>query len=307
MGPVHLDLTQRLERLVGARIESFTPVVGGYTPALRLVCRTATTSFFAKIGATPLTSQFLRREIDVYTRVTGDFMPRLIACEDDESAPILIIKDLSSAQWPPPWDERRVELVLAQIHAMHGAPVSFGSRAQAQETAGSGWAAVAENPGPFLALGLANARWLDRALPHLIQHEARRAVEGESLTHWDLRSDNICVADGRVLFVDWNHAGMSNLALDLGFWLPSLAYEGGPLPERILPDAPEVAAWVSGFSRRGRACRSSLTHHGARGAAAAAGDRPALGGPRARFAAARTMSGIVGQPGLMERSGSPHG
>ena len=33
----------------------------------------------------------------------------------------------------------------------------------------------------------------------------------------------------------------------LGLWLPSLAYEGGPEPEQILPDAPEVAAWVSGF------------------------------------------------------------
>jgi hypothetical protein len=40
---------------------------------------------------------------------------------------------------------------------------------------------------------------------------------------------------------------VSNPQLDLGFWLPSLAYEGGPAPERILPDAPEVAAWVAGF------------------------------------------------------------
>lgn len=35
--------------------------------------------------------------------------------------------------------------------------------------------------------------------------------------------------------------------LDLGFWLPSLAYESGLEPEKILPDAPEVAAWVTGF------------------------------------------------------------
>jgi hypothetical protein len=50
-----------------------------------------------------------------------------------------------------------------------------------------------------------------------------------------------------VVFVDWNLACRSNARLDLGFWLPSLQFEGGPAPEAILPDAPEVAAWVAGF------------------------------------------------------------
>jgi len=50
-----------------------------------------------------------------------------------------------------------------------------------------------------------------------------------------------------VVFIDWNHACSANPRLDLGAWLPSLAWEGGPAPERILPDAPEVAAWISGF------------------------------------------------------------
>jgi hypothetical protein len=57
----------------------------------------------------------------------------------------------------------------------------------------------------------------------------------------------MCLTAGRVIFVDWNLASLSNPRLDLGFWLPSLAYEGGPQPEQILPDAPEVAAWVAGF------------------------------------------------------------
>lgn len=39
---------------------------------------------------------------------------------------------------------------------------------------------------------------------------------------------------------------LSNPRLDLGFWLPSLAYEGGTEPEKILPDAPEVAGRVGG-------------------------------------------------------------
>jgi aminoglycoside phosphotransferase (APT) family kinase protein len=92
-----------------------------------------------------------------------------------------------------------------------------------------------------------DARWLDGALPLLIRHEEQCSTDGESLTHWDLRSDNICVTETGAIFVDWNCACVSNPRLDLGFWLPSLAYEGGPAPERILPDAPGIAAWVSGF------------------------------------------------------------
>jgi hypothetical protein len=57
-------------------------------------------------------------------------MPKLVASEDHESAPILIIEDLSASHWPPPWDERRVQLVLAQINAMHQTQVSLESFVQ---------------------------------------------------------------------------------------------------------------------------------------------------------------------------------
>src|SRR3712207_9420956 len=88
---------------------------------------------------------------------------------------------------------------------------------------------------------MADARWLEKTLPTLIRHEESCPTAGDSLTHWDLRSDNICITAERAVFVDWNLACLSNPRLDLGFWLPSLAYEGGPRPEEILPDAPEVA------------------------------------------------------------------
>jgi thiamine kinase-like enzyme len=241
------ELARRIERLIGATVQSYTRVTGGYTPATRLLCRTASATFFAKIGATALTSRFLRREMHVYNVVAGPFMPRLVGCEDHESAPLIILEDLSAARWPPPWDEARVELVLARIHEMHHTRVSLESLAQAHGAPRSNWQAVAADPEPFLTLGLTNARWLDRALPALMRHEARCRTDGDSLTHWDLRSDNMCINEGGAVFVDWNFACLSNPALDLGFWLPSLAYEGGPAPERILPDAPDVAAWVCGF------------------------------------------------------------
>lgn len=241
------DLASRIEKLIGAKIESYRRVEGGYTPATRLLCRTSTGSFFVKVGATPLTSTFLRREIRMYTALHGAFLPNLVAWEDVDAEPILIIEDLSAHYWPPPWNKQHIDLVLAQIEAMHNTPAAIESYAQVHGDDDQNWPAVAAAPEPFLALGIANRRWLDAALPVLIQGAAQCRTDGDSLAHWDLRSDNICIAGNRAIFVDWNLACLSNPRLDLGFWLPSLAYEGGPAPESILPDAPEVAAWVAGF------------------------------------------------------------
>ncbi|HZS10578.1 MAG TPA: phosphotransferase [Blastocatellia bacterium] len=241
------ELLSRIERLIGAKVESCRRVEGGYTPAIRLLCKTTGSSFFVKVGATPLTSKSLRREIHIYNRVSGGFMPHLVAWEDDASAPILVTEDLSNHHWPPPWDERRVALVLAQIEALHNTQVSLESYAEVHGARASHWEAVAADPEPFLSLRIADEQWLNAALPVLIRYENECPTGGASLTHWDLRSDNMCITESRAIFVDWNLACLSNPRLDLGFWLPSLEYEGGPEPERILPDAPEIAAWVSGF------------------------------------------------------------
>jgi thiamine kinase-like enzyme len=241
------ELSRRIERLVGARVESYSRVEGGYTPALRLLCRTAGASFFAKVGTTPGTCESLRREIHVYERLRGDFMPRLLASEDDESEPVLVIEDLSTQHWPPPWDERHIEMALAQIDALHDTRAPLETYAQVHGASEANWRAVAEDPAPFLSLGVADARWLEAALPALTQSEESCPTAGDSLTHLDLRSDNICIKAGRAVFVDWNLACLANPRLDLGFWLPSLAYESGLAPEQILPDAPEVAARVSGY------------------------------------------------------------
>ena len=244
LGP---DLAARIERLLGGAIRSATPVAGGYTPALRLLCATERGRFFVKVGATPVTAGYVRREIQVYNRVSGAFMPDLVGRDDRPDEPILAIEDLSMHRWPPPWDEAAVERVLVQAEAMHRTPAPLEPFAAVHGGRVPGWHVVAADPGAFLSLGMADGTWLEVALPALMAHEARCPTEGRDLTHWDLRSDNICLAPGRAVFVDWNLACLSNGRLDLGFWLPSLAFEGGPKPEAILPDAPEVAAWVSGF------------------------------------------------------------
>ena len=132
---------------------------------------------------------------------------------------------------------------------LEGAP-----RLDAGSTLKRGWLQVADDPIPFLLTGMASAAWLDRALPALIAALDALALEGEALLHCDVRSDNVCFVDGRAVLVDWNWACIGNPKVDVGAWLPSLHAEGGPPPETILPDAPEIAAMISGFF----ACNAGL-------------------------------------------------
>lgn len=237
----------RAEAVLGWRPASWRPAHGGYTPAARFVVADGDRRAFVKVATNPTTADMLRREARAYRAAHGPFMPQFIGWSDDPAAPLLVIEDLSEAVWPPPWTTASIDQVLAQIAAMHGQQVDLPTLTDFNPRALDGWSSVARDAGPFLSLGVASRAWLDAALPALAKVEAACSVEGEALTHYDLRSDNICIAAGGAKFVDWAAAARGNPALDLGFWLPSLALEGGPEPESILPGHAEVAAAVCGY------------------------------------------------------------
>jgi thiamine kinase-like enzyme len=181
-------------------------------------------------------------------------MPQLLGWNDDPLEPMLIIEDLSAARWPPPWDSSLIDAVLEQVTALHASAADLTSFGALHGASVAGWAAVADDPRPFLNLRLASSDWLSRALPKLVEAEATCRTDGLAVTHFDLRSDNICATAAGVKFVDWPEACLGNPALDLGFWLPSLCFEGGPQPDALLANAPDVAALVSGYfaARAGR-------------------------------------------------------
>jgi aminoglycoside phosphotransferase (APT) family kinase protein len=88
-------------------------------------------------------------------------------------------------------------------------------------------------------------------LPSLVEAEQAAVLDGQDLIHLDLRSDNLCFTDERVVLVDWNFACRGQRSLDLALWLPSLTLEGGPLPDAVLPGCAEYAAAWSGVLAHG--------------------------------------------------------
>ena len=242
-------VVRAVERITGSPVVAQRPAAaGGYTNAIRAIVQLADgRSVFVKAAGDDATLGWLRDEHAVYEAVTGPFMPDLLGWEDG----ILVLEDLSAAHWPPPWSERHIDAVrhaLADLHAL-SPPAGLPSAGDV-ESLRDGWVVVASYPAPFLALGLCTATWLEHSLPTLIEAAERAPLDGDRIVHLDVRSDNLCLADGRCKLVDWNHTARGNPDLDIALWLPSLHLEGGPEPA----GHPELAAAFAGFL----ACRAGL-------------------------------------------------
>jgi hypothetical protein len=187
---------------------------------------------------------WLRDEYAVYTAIDGPFLPHLLGWEDGEQ-PLLVLEDLSpGARWLPPWRPGDVDAVLAALHEVAATPLHAPLPLLAEDSIG-GWPEVARDPEPFLRLGLVSQTWLEATLSALLDGWESTPLDGPALLHCDVRSDNLCLREGRAILFDWSHGRRGNPDFDVAFWLPSLALEGGPQPDAFGVDA--FAVYVAGF------------------------------------------------------------
>ncbi len=248
-----ISLEQRIENAMQAELVRFQPASGGYTSAQRgIAAFSSGQSAFLKAATSEQTALWLRAEYAVYrhlgAREDADFLPRVIAWDDDGVQPFLLLEDLSRAHWPPPWEPGLAERVQEMLSRLRQMPLMPGMTSlETYRDDFTGWHKIAADPAPFLSLGLCRASWLDAALPRLLAAEQAVPLAGSDFLHLDIRSDNLCFVENRTILVDWNWACAGNGDFDLAAWLPSLHAEGGPLPETLLPHAPEMTAALSGF------------------------------------------------------------
>jgi hypothetical protein len=242
---------REVSQAAGARVVGHELVEsGGYgvVSAHWLVSLADGRTAFVKHALTDDAVPWLRKERIVYEGVRGRFMPAYLGSYDDGGTTVLLLEDLSRAEWPPPWSPQRIDAVLAALDEVHAtrAPEVLDALADAREVV-VGWDVVADDPEPLLATGLCPRSWLEAALPTLRRAGGAAELEGDELLHFDVRSDNLCFVEGRALLVDWNLSCIGNGRFDVAFWLPSLRLEGGPEPSDVLPDAGPLAAAVAGF------------------------------------------------------------
>ncbi len=237
-------------RAAGCAVSGWRRTPGGYTPASRWVAQLAVGgTVFVKAATTPDTAKWLRREYAFYRQVEAPFLPRCLGWDDAGPWPVLLLEDLSAAIWPPPWTRDRIGRVLETLRSVAATPPPPGLPPLAGRAPKMffGWSEVAAEPGPFLSLHLCSAAWLERSLPALLASQRVDLFDGRDLVHTDTRSDNLCFAGERTLFVDWNLACVGNGLMDIAFWLPSLQFEGGPAPETVSREAGAFAGMVAGY------------------------------------------------------------
>jgi hypothetical protein len=230
---------------VGKDAVSWEPVIGGgYTRQAkwRVHFADGSTAFVKAAHEEPY-SGALRREVAVYKSVDGSFLPRLVGAGDDGALVVLAVEDLAEAQWPPPYPDD-VRPLFEALDALAATPAPDGLRVW--PVARSNWRKVAEEPEPFLALGLCSGTWLEHVVDRLVQAELRVSWAGDDFVHYDVYSGNVCFVGPRALLVDWDTAGRGNRWVDVAFALLNVRAEGARLPDVGLPQEGDYAALLSG-------------------------------------------------------------
>jgi hypothetical protein len=238
-------LAKAINGALGKDAANWEPVVGGgYTRQAKWRVRFADGSTaFVKAAHEEPSSSALRREVGVYKSVDGPFLPRLIGALDDGAIVVLAVEDLADAHWPPPYPGD-VRPLFEALDAVAATPAPDGLRVWS--VARSNWREIAENPEPFLALGLCSGAWLEQVAESLVEAESRVSWAGDDFVHYDVYSGNVCFVGPRALLVDWDTAGRGNRWVDVAFALLNIRVEGARLPDVGLPQEGDYAALLSG-------------------------------------------------------------
>ena len=198
---------------LGSPVTSAVTQAGGFSPgaAARLVTASGGRAFVKAVGPelNPKTPELFRMErVAMESLPASPHAPRLLAAYDDGDWVALLLEDVEGRLPGHPWTAGDADLVfdaLAELTAgLHPSPWPAAPRAEVKSAEFLGrWPLVREAPPPGLD------RWARLHLDELVAlgERALVAIRGDTLTHWDVRSDNVLITRRRrVVFVDWAHA-----------------------------------------------------------------------------------------------------
>ena len=214
---------------------------GGFSPGATTVLDCPGGAIFVKAVGAALNAEspeFHRREAVVSAALPpAPEFPRLLDVYDDGDWVALAFEAIDGGPPAHPWDRRQLEAAVQALDALHDAltpsPVPDApAAADRLQFLFGGWAELAALDRPPEGLDTWSARHLDRLAE--LESGWREAVAGSTLLHGDVRSDNLLVTSGGVVFVDWPHACVGAPVFDLVAWAPSVELEGGPAPEELL-------------------------------------------------------------------------
>ena len=279
-----IALREKIRALLGQPISGAETVHGGFGPSATLILRTASGDRVFCKGAHPgqtdmgRAALFREREnLESFPELSR-FAPAFIGGADDGDWNVILLECLERARSVPPWDAASFDAIMTTLAEFHRATPAQGKERLRSATGDTlfdllkheqGWSTLRESAAArerFVALfedpGEAR-QWFDTHVDTLSRLEAQAGCikEPQSWIHRDIRSDNLIYGrSGVPKIVDWPYLAYGPTLVDIAFFLPSVAGEGGPAPAEGLKayqrlsglhfDADEVvtaAATVAGF------------------------------------------------------------
>ena len=251
----------RVEEIVGGgRVTGAESQPGGFSPgtADRVVTESGRRAFVKAVSPAinERSAELARQEMRITAAMPAAApVPRLLGAFDDAFDDgewvVLVLEDVDGAQPRTPWVEGEIDAAVTALAELAAAvtpsPVS-GVPHAAQNLAGdfAGWAKIAAAPPADLD------PWPAARLPELQAAAARglaACATGETLTHCDIRADNLLIrADGRVIVVDWPWGCVGPVWLDRLLLGLNVLTTGGD-PDRVFDgiDAGVVTDVVAGI------------------------------------------------------------
>jgi aminoglycoside phosphotransferase (APT) family kinase protein len=233
-----------IEHRIGAPVERSESQPRGFSPALasRLTVGNGK-RFFVKAVApdaesgAPGGQGLYRQEARVAALLPDDApVPRLLDSWEEEGWVVLMFEDVDGRHPALPWDPGELGSVLEAMGTLSTgltpSPVPVPS---AQVPGGRDWWSELTRDRSRLDRIPGLDPWIKANVDLLASTGAtsRAAFSGSTLLHSDIRADNILLAGHRVMFVDWPHARVGAPWVDLVFFLPSVAMQGGPDPDPL--------------------------------------------------------------------------
>ena len=215
------------------------PNAGGYSNVVRRVVEFSDgTSGFVKASVSELTAKWIDKEAGLYGMKAPYMLELLGHASSGLSESLLVLENAEGADWPPPWNDQRIGLVTDLLEEVRTTPPPKSLHPlENLRVELPGWELIADDPQPFLSLGLASQSWLEKYLALFRNASENAALAGDAFVHFDVRSDNLCFFRDRACLVDWNWTSIGNADVDQHLWAMTLANETGRCHEELLKGA----------------------------------------------------------------------
>ncbi len=237
-------LRRSVETHLGGRVGRADSQHRGFSPTLasRLTLRNGD-QFFVKAIApdsqsgAPGGQELYRQEARVAALLPdGAPVPRLVDSWEDEGWVVLAFEDVDGQHPILPWDRGQLGSVLEAMAALASdlTPSPLALPPAGVPGGRNWWGELADDVSRLDRLPALDP-WIRTNLGLLASTATGPggSYAGSTLLHTDIRADNILLTNDRVVFVDWPHARVGAPWVDLVFFLPSVAMQGGPNPDTL--------------------------------------------------------------------------